>query len=116
MALRKPAGVTDPSRGIIRHEVCEIALLAPTVYEWLTAETWEDGSPRTTGSVSIFSGDGVLKAVLKDRDAQQCLWVAAPSLTKLFAVLEASLTSPSADWRMERVQPGDQAKRTRRRG
>lgn len=116
MALQKPAGVTDPTRGIIRFEECELALLAPTLYEWLTAEQWADGSPRTPGTYCVFTGDGLFKMVIKDRDAQQTLWVAAPSLTKLYAVAEAALTSPSADWRMERVQGGDQARRARKKG
>lgn len=86
----------------------------PLLWDHLTQTTWPDGSPRTTSSLLIFAADGVLKAMLRDREAGLCLWVASPSWGGLLTVLEASLGDPGAEWRLDRQLPGQQAKRTKR--
>lgn len=116
MALKRPAGTPVAGTPIIRLEECQFALLAPTLWEWLVNDRWDDGSPRTPGSITIFTGDGLFKSVVKDKDASACLWCAAPSLEKLLGVVEASLTSPTAEWRADRTKPGDVAKRLPRKG
>lgn len=86
----------------------------PLLWSFLTQNKWEDGSARQTSSVLMFSDDGVLKLMLRDRDAGLCLWVAAGTVMGLFDAVEAALGDPRADWRQDRVKPGDQASRVRK--
>lgn len=83
----------------------------PLLWSYLTQNKWEDGSPRQTSSVLLFADDGVLKMMLRDRDAGLCLWVAGATVTGLFDAVEGALADAKADWRQDRVQKGDTAKR-----
>lgn len=84
----------------------------PTLWEHLTATTWpEDGSPRETSSLLVFVQDGTLKAMVRDKNHNACLWVAAQSLTSLLCVLEQQLSDPAADWREDRASGAKQARR-----
>lgn len=86
----------------------------PLLWDHLSQRKWEDGSPRQTSSVMIFEQDGVLKAMLRDKDAGLCLWVASKSLYGVLAALEAGLSDPEAEWRVDRQAEGQQAKRVRK--
>lgn len=90
---------------------CEWSLAVPTVFDYLTQRAYGDGSPRATSSVLLFNDAGIFKAMLKDSDAKLCCWVAADSLAGLFAALEAALCDPKHEWRADRSQAGDKARR-----
>lgn len=85
----------------------------PILWSYMTQTKWQDGSARATSSLLLFADDGVLKAMLRDRDAGLCLWVAGATVTGLFDALEAAVSDSRADWRQDRVKPGDQARRKR---
>lgn len=87
----------------------------PTLWAHLTALQWDDGTSRQTSSILIFAGDGMLKGMLRDREAGLCLWVAADGLEKLLLVLEASLNDPQAEWRVDRQAEGQPASRVKRK-
>lgn len=87
----------------------------PMLFAHLTQTRWPDGSPRHTSNLTIFTDGGVVKAVLKDRDAGLCLWAASKTLAGLPGVLEALLCDPEAEWRMDRQTSGQQATRVKRR-
>jgi len=87
----------------------------PILWSYLTQMKWEDGSPRQTSSLLIFADDGVLKAMLRDREVGLCLWVAGATVQGLWDALEGALTDPRADWRADRKFEGDPAKRQRRK-
>jgi len=87
----------------------------PVLVDHLTQTCWEDGTPRQTSTLSVFVGDGAFKGLLKDRETQQTLWVASPTLDKLFDVVEAALNDPGFVWRREKQQPGDRASRVKGR-
>lgn len=87
----------------------------PTLWSYLTQSAWDDGSPRVTSSLLVFVQDGIMKGLLRDREAGLCLWVAAPGLSQLLGVLETNLGSSAADWRVDREQgKGQTAKRVKR--
>jgi hypothetical protein len=92
-----------------------LVLAHPVLWDFLTSYEYLGGEARHPGSLLIFEQDGVLKAMLRDRDDGTCLWVAARGLSALLAVLEASLCDPAADWRLDRKGPGDQASRVKRK-
>lgn len=86
----------------------------PLLWDHLSQRKWDDGSPRQTSSVMLFEQDGVLKAMLRDKDAGLCLWVASKSLYGVLGALEAALSDPEAEWRVDRQAEGQQAKRVKR--
>jgi hypothetical protein len=83
----------------------------PLLWSYLTQNKWEDGTPRQTASILIFSDDGILKGMLRDREAGLCLWVAGATMDGLFVALEGSVGDPRADWRQDRQMAGQTAKR-----
>lgn len=87
----------------------------PVLMDHLTQTAWEDGTTRQTSTLSVFAGDGAFKALLKDRETQLCLWVASPSLEKLYDVLEAALVDPGSVWRRDRMAAGDKSSRVKGR-
>lgn len=86
----------------------------PLLWDHLSQRKWADGSPRQTSSLMIFEQDGVLKAMLRDKDAGLCLWVASKSLYGVLGALEAALGDPEAEWRVDRQAEGQQAKRVKK--
>lgn len=86
----------------------------PTLLDHLTQVEWSDGSKRQTSSLLVFADGGVCKAMLRDREAALCLWVACETVSGVFGVLEAALCDPRAEWRVDRQQDGQQASRRRR--
>jgi hypothetical protein len=94
----------------------EFASVYPVLWSYLSQCQWEDGTARDTSSLLIFAQDGILKAMLRDRDAGLCLWGSAPTVGGLFEVLEGMLSDPKADWRQDRQQPGQTAKRVGKKG
>lgn len=90
--------------------------VCPTVFEYLTLEKWDDGSPRKPSSLSVFAQEGVFKCILRDKDQGLCLWVSSDTLSMLFNALEAALADPETIWRRDRFDGSDQgAKRTRKK-
>lgn len=88
----------------------------PTLWDHLTQDRWEDGTARQTSSMLLFRDGGVFKVMFRDKDAGACLWIAVQSPLNAFDALEAALCDPRADWRADRQQPGQQAKRIKRPG
>lgn len=86
----------------------------PLLWDHLSQRKWEDGTPRQTSSVMLFEQDGVLKGMLRDKDAGLCLWVASKSLYGVLGALEAALSDPEAEWRVDRQAEGQQAKRVKK--
>lgn len=106
---RKVSGGTDtPMRDPSMEKVC------PTLWQFLTDRTYDDGSKREPGSLLAFCQDGVIKLMLRDRDAGLCLWIASRTLSDAFKAAEGGLTNPDAEWRVDRQQEGQQASRRKR--
>jgi len=96
--------VTDP----------EWAVLYPMLFDHLTQTVWPDNTVRQTSSLSLFADGGMVKAVLKDREAGLCLWAASKSFQELFGVIESLLQDPAAEWRHDRQLPGQKATRVKK--
>lgn len=79
----------------------------------LTAFEGEGPGSRLVSSLLIFADDGVWKAMLKDKNAGKCLWIASPSLLDIFAVMDESLGSPNAIWRDDRHAGHETARRNK---
>lgn len=71
----------------------------PAVHGYLTRSEFDDGTKRMTSSLTLFSDDGTLKAVLNDREAGESLWVTAAGLAGLLGALESHLQHGTGEWR-----------------
>lgn len=71
----------------------------PTVLEYLTQATWDDGSARETSALSVFIEHGYVKVAVNDRACRRSLYVAAKTLQEALAAAEEQLKDDAADWR-----------------
>lgn len=74
----------------------------PTLIEYLTRTSYDDGSPRQTSTVMVFIDQGHVKACLNDRDAGRAGWMSADALGSVLDELERALADDSIDWRASR--------------
>jgi hypothetical protein len=73
--------------------------LYPSLYEFLTATSYDDKSERQLPTLLLFGEDGMWKCCLNDRDQSRMLWVSGASLSALFASLDAAIGGGCAEWR-----------------
>jgi hypothetical protein len=78
----------------------------PTLWEYLTCDTWEDGSPRATTTMFLFVSGGRWTCMLKDRALEKVCFSTHDTLAELLASREEALCDGRADWRTERSAPG----------
>lgn len=77
----------------------------PNLFAFLTDTKYDDGSPRMTGSVSIFTQVGVLKACIADKDNKRIAFVEALSLCELVQMIEDAICNDSTDWKVQQQRP-----------
>jgi len=71
----------------------------PTITEYLTAVTWDDGKPRVTSTILIFMDGRALKVCLNDRDNNRSVFISDPTFTGAMDRLEQGLAENSLEWR-----------------
>jgi len=101
MALTKPAGTAAGDRSSGPLAGGDAATLFPTVWEWLSGDKWDDGSPRETSTCLFFVESGMCKACFNDRAGQRKCWATGVSPEACFLALESMLVSGQADWRSD---------------
>lgn len=79
---------------------CVISL--PTLHEFLTLSSWEDGCRRVLGTVSLFWEDGRFKAWLNDKDGTRACCVSSETLSGLFLTMDERLLADDLEWRKAR--------------
>jgi len=93
-------------QGSGRQEAATDAQLArthPTLFEYLTALSYADGTERQPCTLLVFTGDGEWKACLNDRDADAHLWASGKTLGALLATMEERLCDDCPGWRAKRA-------------
>lgn len=78
----------------------------PLLVEYLTSSRYEDKSPRTTSTLTVFVDAGVLKIALNDRDANASLYVTGECLSDALESLEKQLNEQKPDWRQWKRKKG----------
>lgn len=78
----------------------------PNVWAFLFQSSWEDGSAREVGSLTLFGDGGRLKACVNDKDGHRVAFVTGAGLDELLEVLEVGLESDGLDWRAVRPSAG----------
>ena len=72
----------------------------PTICEYLSHTTYEDGSPRETSTISVKEQDGKVLVALNDKQESRGLYRSAGSVQEAMALIEKALATNSADWRV----------------
>lgn len=108
--LQKPAPLPDRNGAPRMVDAGTWAKGLPALSEFLSEARWDDGSPRVTGSITLFCDDGVWKLCLSDKDAGRVAFVSAGTPTEVFAAADKALQSSSLDWRVQKAFGGKKRK------
>lgn len=73
--------------------------LFPTLWEYLSADAWPDGSERETSTVTMFVEQGMVKVCLSDRANDRSAWSSGETLEEAVLSLEGALAADRTDWR-----------------
>ncbi len=72
----------------------------PTLVEYLTCLTYDDGTSRETSTVSLFIEDGKWKVAVNDRDLRRSAYVTGDTLQGVLSLAEKGLANHTLDWRL----------------
>lgn len=78
----------------------------PTLYEYMTSTSYDDGSARRTASLTIYLSDGLFKVVMKDNDTSEVCFTSGGTMTEVLCNLESNLSSGNCDWRQDKYAGG----------
>jgi hypothetical protein len=109
---KRPAAVGGDS--VEAAEDADFMGLYPTLWMFLTSTKWADGEPRQVSSVSFFLQHGKWTACLVEKNWGMILFATADRWEDLRESLDARLSDPKADWRLDRKTAGAQARRVQR--
>jgi hypothetical protein len=96
---RSDVEATPNGAQVARDEV--LSGFYPTLCEWLTETTWEDGKSRKTSTLLLLTENGRWKAFLHDRDAKRGFWMTGEAYESLLGAIEEGLTKSSVEWRKD---------------
>jgi len=85
---------------------CPLSKRFPALVEFLTVGKWDDGAPRTTGTMLVLWEDGRWRAMLNDRNDNLTAWLSSDTLEGLLASLEAAVADGAVEWRRPRKWGG----------
>jgi hypothetical protein len=103
--MKKPVVAASGPVSAVDHLDSTFRTKMPSLHEFLTQETWEDGSRRETGTFFMFSSGLAWKAMLKCRASKRVAFVSGASLAELLSSLDAGLAADTLDWRPDSVRP-----------
>ncbi len=107
--VRKRGSVDEPPPPLWGIGGCAWADEHPFLAAFLSKTTYEDSSPRKTGTLLVFVDQGALKACLSDRDVSEVAFISSGSFEALLDALEQGLREGELEWR----KAGGGAKRRR---
>lgn len=76
----------------------------PNIYAFLHDRKYDNGKPRMTGAMSIFTLNGVLKACINDRENNRTCFVEAASFGELIAKVEVAICDDGIEWKYSTKQ------------
>jgi len=84
----------------------------PALFAFLVEASWDDDSPRETGTVMLLSGDGLVKLWVHDRDGPgRSAWFSGEALEDVLAAADDALATGSGDWRPDKPKAGTRSPR-----
>jgi len=105
---RRQEVVTQPDPGM-PGGADELAEQLPSLWEFLTTATYEDGKARQLPTLLMFFDAPLVKVCLNDRDQGLSCWVSSPGLLGALLALERGLSGDCLEWR----KPGPAGKKRR---
>ena len=87
----------------------------PSLAEWMTATTYDDGTTRQTPTVTFWCQGGEWKANLRDRAEGLCLWLSAETWAELVKIIDAACQDAGYPWRRDEYGDPDKGKRAKSR-
>ena len=109
---KRPAAVGGDS--VEAAEDADFMGLYPMLWMFLTSTKWADGEARQVSSVSYWLQHGKWTACIVEKNWGMILFATADKWEDLREALDARLSDPKADWRLDRKTAGQQAKRVQR--
>lgn len=85
----------------------DFATLFPTLHQYITCTSWEDGKPRTTSTLLFFLENGVMKCCVNDRDNNRSAFFTATTFNDLLLHMETRLSEETADWKIKGNKPSN---------
>jgi len=105
MAIKKRDAAVESAGGPAKIKENLWTRSYPTLWEFLSTDTFEDGSARRLPTVTIFLGSDGLQACLNDREQGLAAFVTSNSMDGLWQALEKGLKDDSLDWRRSSSPP-----------
>lgn len=99
MAMSRSKSTISASGRVVVDQVLEREF--PTLHEFMTESTWDDGKIRKTGSLMIVVEDGWWKCWLHDRDGRTSAWFTGTSVKDVMMMAEEGLLGSSVAWRKD---------------
>lgn len=110
MAIKKRDNGSAPGEGGGRAVAGKWGKDYPVLWEFLTLAKYEDGSPRTLPTLTLFVDLTCVKLCLNDRDQGLTGWMAAETVEGAFLLLEKHLKEDKLEWKTSQ-QGGGRKKR-----
>ena len=92
----------------------EVAARFPALFEYLTEQVRDDGTPRVTSTLLVSCEDGMWKLGLTDRAGPSGkwyykVWVSGGDMAEAFTILDKQLQDNTAQWR--KYEPWSKSKK-----
>jgi hypothetical protein len=89
----------------------EFVFAFPSVLEFVSRCSWEQGVPRLTGTIMLLVDGGLWKLWCHDRDSGESLFVSGQALEEALRSLEGHLSQGTGDWRQDKGSGGGTSKK-----
>jgi len=106
MAMKKPEVAVGSTSLNPRTEGTEWVTLWPSLWEFLTESTWDDGSKRQLPTLLFFFEEGIWKSCLSDKAMGRTGWCSGVSPEALLTSLDAQIRDDRVEWRKAKPLAG----------
>lgn len=89
----------EASKRLPHAEYADLLETMPSFAAWMTDATFEDGTIRQGGWISVYARAGSWCATLKDSAEGLQITLNAPSWSQLLVLVEHAIIDPNAPWR-----------------
>jgi len=69
------------------------------IWEMMTCDKWDDGTPRERATLLVLCDGGILKLWLNDRALSRAAWISGDSLEAAMEALDHGIAEDSLPWR-----------------
>jgi hypothetical protein len=98
--MKRPTESQEASRASTGCTDERFAKQYPTLLEYMTTESWEDGGKREPSSLSVRIEGGEFLVSLNDKANKASVYTTAGSIQEALKLMEGALVSGKAPWRV----------------